>query len=142
MIAFTTPPPKRPYSAEIPEVRIWVSWMASSTNRFCGVAKMLSLMSTPLIMNTLSNAKPPLITSCCAFGEFSVKAGASWAMPWIVRGVASRSISSCLKLAPTTGVAIGAGVSATTVTVSATPAGRIDDVLFDGQAEQHVGRLA
>ena len=29
----TTPPPKRPYSAEMPPVATVVSWMASSMNR-------------------------------------------------------------------------------------------------------------
>ena len=93
-------------------------------------------------MNTLSNANAPLMTIWLAFGEFSVTAGDSCAMPWIVRGVASGSISSCLKFAPTTGVAIGAGVSATTCTVSATPAGAHRDVLLDRQTERHAGRAA
>ena len=46
-------------------------------------------------------------------------------MPWIVRGVASCSISSFLMFWPTTGVVIGAGSSAVTCTDSATPAARI-----------------
>ena len=54
VIAFTTPPEKRPYSALIPEVRTCVSSMASSMKRFCGVPKMLSVTSTPLIMKLLS----------------------------------------------------------------------------------------
>jgi hypothetical protein len=54
VIALMTPPLKRPYSAEMPEVSTVVSSMASSMNRFCGWANRLSLMSTPLTMNTLS----------------------------------------------------------------------------------------
>ena len=77
-----------------------------------GVANRLSLTSTPLIMNTLSNANAPLITSWLAFGDASLRRATSVAMPWSVRDVASASTSSCLMLAPTTGVAIGAGVSA------------------------------
>jgi hypothetical protein len=30
---FTTPPPKRPYSADTPDVSTWTSWIASSMNR-------------------------------------------------------------------------------------------------------------
>ena len=50
----TTPPEKRPYSAEMPEVSTCVSSMASSMNRLWLVPKMLSLTSTPLIRKTLS----------------------------------------------------------------------------------------
>ena len=37
VMALTTPPVKRPYSAEMPEVSTCVSSIASSMNRFCGV---------------------------------------------------------------------------------------------------------
>ena len=92
--------------------------------RFCGFAKRLSFTSTPFTMKMLSKANEPLIASCPPFGVFSVTAGDSVAIPCSVRGVASASTSSCLMLVPTIGVAIGAGVSATTWTVSDTPAGR------------------
>jgi hypothetical protein len=49
-----TPPPKRPYSAEIPDVRTCVSSMASSMNAKWADPKRLSLMSTPSTKNTLS----------------------------------------------------------------------------------------
>ncbi len=52
--ALITPPEKRPYSAEIPEVMIETSCSASSMKRFVGVPKRLSLMSTPFSRNTLS----------------------------------------------------------------------------------------
>ncbi len=42
-----TPPWKRPYSAEIPFTFVVVSWIASSTNRVFGVARMLSVMTAP-----------------------------------------------------------------------------------------------
>jgi hypothetical protein len=37
-MALITPPVKRPYSAEMPEMSTCVSWIASSMNRFCGLA--------------------------------------------------------------------------------------------------------
>ena len=63
VIAFTTPPLKRPYSAEMPDVSTCVSSIASSMNRFCGFANRLSFTSTPLIMKMLSKAKAPLMAS-------------------------------------------------------------------------------
>ena len=61
-------------------------------------------------------------------------------MPCSVRGVASASISSCLMFMPTTGVAIGAGDSATTWTVSVTARGTQRDFLLDHPAERNDGR--
>ena len=125
VIAFTTPPVNRPNSAGRPDVSTCVSAMASSTNRSCGCASRLSLTSTPLIMKTLSKANAPLMTSWFLFcGPFCVSPGESCAMPKSVRGFASFSICSCLKFAPTAGLTICAGVSATTVIVSFTAAGR------------------
>jgi hypothetical protein len=49
-----TPPLKRPYSAEIPPVRTWVSSIASSMKRLLGLPKRLSLMSVPSRRKTLS----------------------------------------------------------------------------------------
>ncbi len=54
VMALTTPPEKRPYSAGIPEVSTWVSCTASSMKTFCGEPNRLSLTSTPLTMNRLS----------------------------------------------------------------------------------------
>ncbi len=125
VIALITPPENRPYSAEMPEVSVCVSWMASSMNRFCGEPNRLSFTSTPLIMKTLSNANAPLIDTWPVFGVLLVRPGESSAMPASVRAMASDSTWSCVMFCPTIGVAIGAGVSATTVTASATPDGII-----------------
>ena len=54
VMTLTTPPQKRPYSAEMPEVSTWTSSIASSMNRLFGWPSTLSLMSTPSIRNTLS----------------------------------------------------------------------------------------
>src|SRR5216684_5754875 len=50
----TTPPVKRPYSAEMPPVKIVVSWMASSMKRLCGCPRRFSFTTTPLTMKRLS----------------------------------------------------------------------------------------
>ena len=65
---------------------------------------MLSLTSTPSIRNTLSNAKPPEIESCPAFGVLSVRPGESSAMFCGVRPSGRPSTSSLRKFAPTTGL--------------------------------------
>ncbi len=49
-----TPPEKRPYSAEMPDVSTWVSSIASSMNKLFDVPNTLSFVSTPSIRNTLS----------------------------------------------------------------------------------------
>ena len=41
VMALTTPPVNRPYSAEMPDVRTCVSWIASSMKRFCGCANVV-----------------------------------------------------------------------------------------------------
>ena len=61
VIEFTTPPPKRPYSAEIAPVEIFVSWIASSTKRFSAWPRRFSLMTTPLTRYSLSNESAPAI---------------------------------------------------------------------------------
>jgi hypothetical protein len=81
VIALTTPPEKRPYSAEIPDVRTCVSSMASSMKRLCGVPNRLSVTSTPFTMKLLSNAKAPLIEICPTFGVASFTAGDKVEMP-------------------------------------------------------------
>ena len=67
-----------------------VSSIASSMKRFCGDPNRLSFTSTPFSMNTLSNANAPLIVTWPVFGVFSVRPGASCAMPWSVLCVAQR----------------------------------------------------
>jgi hypothetical protein len=79
-------------------------------------------MSTPLSRNTLSNAKEPAIWSCPALGVLSLRPGASSAMFWMVRPVASLSMRSALKLAPTTVDSSTEGATAVTVMFSATVA--------------------
>ena len=54
VMALTTPPVKRPYSAEMPDVRICVSSMASSMKRLSGLPNRLSFTSTPSTRKTLS----------------------------------------------------------------------------------------
>ncbi len=61
VIVFTTPPVKRPNSAEIADEDVVVSWIASSTNRLYGVPRMLSLMTAPSTLNWLSKDCPPEI---------------------------------------------------------------------------------
>ncbi len=54
VIVLTTPPEKRPYSAEMPETEVVVSSMASSMNRSNGWPRRFSLTTTPLTRNRLS----------------------------------------------------------------------------------------
>ncbi len=61
VIALITPPVKRPYSAEMPELDVVVSAIASSMKRLFGVPRMLSMTLTPFTMNRLSNVWPPEI---------------------------------------------------------------------------------
>src|SRR3954463_3326502 len=75
VITLTTPPEKRPYSAEMPPVSTLVCWMASSMNRLLAVPNRLSLMSTPFIMNTLSKEVAPEIASWPAFDVLLVNPG-------------------------------------------------------------------
>ena len=91
-------------------------------------------------MNTLSQAKAPLMTTWPALGERSVTFGASVVMPWMVRGVASASISSLRMLALTLGDAIAEGVSADLDRLGQ-GAGRQCHVLRDLQADVHGRRF-
>src|SRR5215813_4189984 len=54
VMVLTTPPPKRPYSADTAEVEVVVSWMASSMKRSNGWPRRFSLITTPLTMNRFS----------------------------------------------------------------------------------------
>ena len=62
VIALTTPPVKRPNSAEMPEVDVVVSAIASSMKRLFGVPRMLSWMLTPFTVKRLSNDWAPEMT--------------------------------------------------------------------------------
>src|SRR5262245_25012627 len=57
----TTPPPKRPYSAEMPVDDTVVSSIASSMYKSYGWPRRLSLTDTPLTMNRFSNDIDPAI---------------------------------------------------------------------------------
>ncbi|MEO8348609.1 MAG: hypothetical protein ABI610_06820 [Acidobacteriota bacterium] len=61
VIALTTPPVKRPYSADMAPVRIVVSWIASSMKRLCGWPRRFSFTTTPLMRKRLSNDGAPEI---------------------------------------------------------------------------------
>ncbi len=50
----TTPPEKRPYSAEMPAEAVVVSWIESSMNRSRAWPRMFSLTTTPLTRNRFS----------------------------------------------------------------------------------------
>src|SRR3954469_3091292 len=114
VITLTTPPEKRPYSAEMPPVRMFVCWMASSMNRLFAVPNRLSLMSTPFIMNTLSNEVAPEIASWPAFDVLLVRPGERSAIWFGARPTGSTSTSVLLYawLSVGTDSAVGFGVSA------------------------------
>ena len=96
VMTFTIPPLKRPYSAEMPDVSTWTSWIASSMNRLFGVPSTLSLMSTPFMRNRLSYANEPEIVTCDALGVLSVNPGVSSAIRNGVRPTGScRSSETC-----------------------------------------------
>lgn len=78
----------------MPEVNTCVSSIASSMNRLLAFAKMLSLMSTPSIRNTLSKANAPPIWSCPVFGVLSVRFGAISATSCGVRPTGRMSTSA------------------------------------------------
>lgn len=117
-MALTTPPEKRPYSAETPEVSTCVSATASSMNKLSKSPKMFSVMSTPLIMKTLSKAKPPLIVTCPVLGVLSVTPPASSTIADGFRSTARLSIDWASKLAPTVVVSSAEGASPSTTIVS------------------------
>ena len=64
VMVLTTPPVKRPYSAEMPETEAVVSWMASSMKRSSAWPRRFSLTTTPLTMNRFSNDwLPEMVTA-------------------------------------------------------------------------------
>ena len=93
VIAFTTPPVKRPTSAEIADVDVVVSWIASSMKRLYGVPRMLSTMTAPLTVKRLSKDCAPEIVNA-PFGPFWLTPGESATAERIVRPVGS--VSSCV----------------------------------------------
>ncbi len=90
VIVFTTPPVKRPYSAEIEDEEVVVSWIASSTKRLYGVPRMLSLMTAPSTLNWLSNDCAPEIVYA-PFGPFWLTPGESATADRSVRAVGRES---------------------------------------------------
>src|SRR5258706_14761735 len=63
VIVLTTPPWKRPYSAETLDVEVVVSAMASSMKRGLGVPRLLSMTWTPFTGKRLSNHWAPEIVN-------------------------------------------------------------------------------
>src|SRR6266851_4015084 len=123
VMTLTTPPEKRPYSAEMPPVRMFVCWMASSMNRLFAVPNRLSLMSTPFIMKTLSNDVAPAMASWPTFDVLLFRPGARSAIWLGLRPTGSGSSSAFVYAWLNVGTvsAAGFGDSASTVTVSVMP---------------------
>src|SRR5450432_1394544 len=65
----TTPPEKRPNSAETLDVVVVVSWMASSMKRLRAAPRTLSLTTTPFTVKRLSKDCAPEIVAA-PFGPF------------------------------------------------------------------------
>src|SRR3954468_9725535 len=90
VIALTSPPPKRPYSAEIPAVATVVSCSASSMNSVNGCPRRFSVMATPLTMYRLSkDMAPEMLNEPSApfvlFGPVALTLGASRMLATSVR---------------------------------------------------------
>ncbi len=100
VIVETTPPVKRPYSAEMLPVRIVVSWIASSMNRSCGCPRRFSLTTTPLMRKRLSKDGAPAIaieaSRSLPPGPLLVAPGASSTVPASVRAIGSFSTKDAL----------------------------------------------
>ncbi len=122
VITLTTPPLKRPYSADTPDVSTWTSWIASSMNRALGWPSTLSLMSTPSIRNTLSYANAPLTVTWLLLGVLSVRPGATSASANGVRPVGISVNWSARRLNAPAGELTGAGRAPCTTTTSDTGA--------------------
>ena len=121
VMALTTPPPKRPYSAEMAAVLVVVSCSASSMKRSSGVARRLSCTVTPFTMNRFWYDIAPEIVSAPE-GPLGTTPGVSMAVSRRLRASGSFSTNSCFRF-----VAICAfwpksePVSPVTSTVSVTP---------------------
>ena len=91
----TTPPWKRPYSAEMLPVEIFVSWMASSMNVLRAWPRRFSFTTTPLMRNRFSYDMAP-DTMMLPPGPLSVTPGASSTAELSVRPTGSSSSTSDL----------------------------------------------
>ncbi len=129
---FTTPPVKRPNSAETVDVDVVVSAIASSMKRLFGVPRMLSVMTAPSTVKRLSKDWPPEIVTTGATplpirslepGPFVFTPAASATEDRSVRVTGRLSVSSFVNVCAACGVDV-ATVSdlATTVAVASTPA--------------------
>ena len=80
VIALTSPPPKRPNSAETPEVATVVSCSASSMYSVNGWPRRFSVITTPLTAKRLSYdiepaiEYPPLAPVACTAGPIRIEA--------------------------------------------------------------------
>src|SRR5205823_7751867 len=118
---FTTPPWKRPNSAETPDVMTLVSWIASSMYRLFALPRMLSFATTPLIMKLFSYDIDPA-TEYWPPGPVGATDGARSIDALMSRFVGSVAISSCLKLLATCAVCVSTSPARpTTLTVSTRP---------------------
>ena len=71
-MALTTPPLKRPYSAEMPEVSTCVSSIASSMNRFCGMREQVVVHVDAVDHEDVVEREGAVDDQLAAFGEFSL----------------------------------------------------------------------
>ena len=123
VMALTTPPVKRPYSAEMPDVETVVSWIASSMKSENGVPRMLSWIWTPSSMKRLSaDIAPPMVTAL--FGPVACAAGERLTADSSVRAVGRVCRSSCWMLVDACDVFVKASARAVTVTTSLSAAWR------------------
>src|SRR5712671_2994296 len=97
VIMLTTPPPKRPYSAEMAPVDTFVSWIASSMNRLSACPRRFSFTTTPLTRYWLSKESAPAIMML-PLGPLAATAGASSTASVSARPTGRRSSASFLKL--------------------------------------------
>ena len=125
----TTPPPKRPYSAEMAPVDTFVSWTASSMKRFSAWPRRFSFTTTPLIRYWLSNESAPAIMML-PLGPVPETPGASSTASFSARPTGSSSSCSFLKLLATVEERTTSGDWPATVTLSATAASA--KVMFSG----------
>jgi hypothetical protein len=93
VIMLTTPPWKRPYSAEMLPLETLVSWIASSMNKLRACPRRFSFTTTPLIRFRFSYDSAP-DTIRLPLGPLSLTPGASSAYAVSVRPIGSRSIMS------------------------------------------------
>src|SRR5258705_9782207 len=120
VIEFTTPPVKRPYSAEIAPVRVVVSWTASSTNTGCTWLRTFSVTTTPLTMTRLSYPGEPEIENWPAENVLALMPADNSAAASGERPTGSASICLAVIVVATCGVSRTDGAAAVTVMASAT----------------------